>query len=108
MTSLEKLVKHLVRVDSTSVVWRAGCQKNKAELHLLCPFTAARWYVFPVISGKKRLMMVAAGKRKDVQAGCQKSKAVLRSASLFYGSLLVRVPVISGKKRLIMVADMCF
>ncbi|KAJ9088693.1 hypothetical protein DSO57_1020603 [Entomophthora muscae] len=26
---------------STSMGWWAGCQKNKAELHPLCPFTAS-------------------------------------------------------------------
>ncbi|KAJ9059646.1 hypothetical protein DSO57_1039371, partial [Entomophthora muscae] len=28
-------------VNSTSVVWQVGCQKNKAELRPLCPFTAS-------------------------------------------------------------------
>ncbi|KAJ9057378.1 hypothetical protein DSO57_1023247 [Entomophthora muscae] len=59
----------------TSAVWQAGCQKNKAELCLLCPFTA------PCLE-------------KICQAGCQKSKAVLRSASLFYGSPLVCASVV--------------
>ncbi|KAJ9070692.1 hypothetical protein DSO57_1005219 [Entomophthora muscae] len=57
----------------TSVVWKAGCQKNKAELCLLCPFTESH---------------LGTRSRKVCQVGCQKSKAVLRSASLFYCSLL--------------------
>ncbi|KAJ9079326.1 hypothetical protein DSO57_1036526 [Entomophthora muscae] len=30
-----------VEGNLTSVVWQAGCQKNKAELRPLCPFTAS-------------------------------------------------------------------
>ncbi|KAJ9074890.1 hypothetical protein DSO57_1001877 [Entomophthora muscae] len=35
------VIKERIHANKTSVVWRAGCFKNKAELHPLCPFTAS-------------------------------------------------------------------
>ncbi|KAJ9067765.1 hypothetical protein DSO57_1035919 [Entomophthora muscae] len=99
LVSLAPLSHNTLVGKRKDVSGRLPKEQCYTQLH---SFTAASWYVFPVIAGKKRLMMIAG---KMCQAGCCKRvKLSIAQLCSFKAACWHVFPAIADKKRLMMVA----